>query len=195
MVLKLSVELCQLMTEPVNPVSVNVPEFAPEHCTALGPETFPPMETPFTETVNTPEVVAGHTPFWITAWKLVVVARLLKAWVKAVLEMVCVEAKLLVELSQLRMLPLYPASVRVPAFAPAQMGEIGPEIFPPMETPFTETVNTPEVVAGQMPFWITAWKLVVVVRLLKAWVKAVFEIVCVVAKLLVELSQLRILPL
>ena len=60
---KLSMELCQLIMEPVNPVRVKVPEFVPAHCWMLAPLRFPPTETPETETVNMPEVEEGQVPF------------------------------------------------------------------------------------------------------------------------------------
>ncbi len=66
-VAKLSVELCQLFMVPLYPERVIVPEFELLHCTVLGPTRIPPMDTPFTETVNIPEVVEAQTPFWTTA--------------------------------------------------------------------------------------------------------------------------------
>ena len=75
-VMKLSIELFQNRIEPLYPVNVNIPAFAPAHCGTIGPETLPGIEIPVIEIVIGLEIAGPHTLFCTVALKLVVVVKL-----------------------------------------------------------------------------------------------------------------------
>jgi len=121
-VAKLSVELSQVMILPINPDSVSVPALAPVHKTIDEPETEPPTAIPSTVMVKKDEVAVEHVPFWIIALKLVVVVKFTNPRMSLV-EGIGVEVtKLSTELSQVKIVPLNPETVRLPEFAPLQRG-------------------------------------------------------------------------
>src|SRR6266508_2833490 len=97
------------------------------------------------------------------------------------------------EVSQRTTEPVFPVSVSVPAFEPAQT-VVDPEIVPPAVGGSIPIARTDDVAGAHGPFWTTARYIVGTVKLLNACAVVVFETVVHVPPPSMDVSHRRTLP-
>ena len=159
-----SVENSQLITLPVCPDKVNVPEFEPSHTNAFD-ATVPPTEIGSTVIVAGVEFVAAQVPFCTRARYIVVTSKFKYACEVVMFAMLFQVNPPSMENCHMVTAPVCPERVSTPAF-PLAHTVASAATLPPTEGASTVMVAGAEFAEGHNPLCTCARNMVVTIRLL-----------------------------